>query len=103
MRREGHTTGLTTVYRHLQRLADSGDADVVMSAAEGALYRLCASDAHHHHLVCRRCGLAVEVDAPEVEAWAEETGQRHAFSDLNHRIEIFGLCRDCATSDALAP
>lgn len=100
MRGEGHATGLTTVYRHLQRLAHAGDADVVMSATDGALYRICSSDGHHHHLVCRGCGLAVEIEGPEVEAWADETGRRHAFTDLDHRIEIFGLCRECAETDS---
>ena len=32
-----------------------------------ARYRLCASDDHHHHLVCRECGRTVEIEGPAVE------------------------------------
>ena len=48
--------GLTTVYRTLQALADSGDVDVIIRADGESVYRLCSRN-HHHHLVCRNCRL----------------------------------------------
>jgi Fur family ferric uptake transcriptional regulator len=96
LRDEGQSIGLTTVYRTLQVLAEAGEVDVVRSAEGEALYRRCADDAHHHHLVCRRCGRTVEIDAPDVEAWAHDVAQEHGFSDVAHLVEIFGTCADCA-------
>jgi Fur family ferric uptake transcriptional regulator len=98
LRRRGDGIGLTTVYRTLQALADSGEVDVLRTASGEAVYRRCASVDHHHHLVCRRCGAAVEIEGPAVETWAARVAERHGFSDLSHTVEIFGLCRECGTS-----
>ena len=62
LRRSGDGIGLTTVYRTLQTLADSGEVDVLRTASGEAVYRRCASAHHHHHLVCRRCGATVEIE-----------------------------------------
>ncbi|WP_344417258.1 Fur family transcriptional regulator [Pseudonocardia ailaonensis] len=96
LRRGGEGIGLTTVYRTLQTLADGGEVDVLRSAAGEAVYRRCASEDHHHHLVCRRCGAAEEIDAPDVERWTQEVAERHGFSEISHTVEIFGVCRACA-------
>ena len=96
LRDRGERIGLTTVYRHLQALAESGDVDVVRAADGEALYRRCASGAHHHHLVCRSCGRTVEVEGPETEAWAERVAGEAGFRDVVHMLEIFGTCPDCA-------
>jgi Fur family ferric uptake transcriptional regulator len=96
LRRAGEGVGLTTVYRTLQSLADSGEIDVLRTASGEAVYRRCDSAHHHHHLVCRRCGRAVEIEGPAVETWAERVADEHGFTELSHTVEIFGLCRDCA-------
>jgi Fur family ferric uptake transcriptional regulator len=98
LRRRGDGIGLTTVYRTLQALADGGEVDVLRTASGEAVYRRCASAQHHHHLVCRQCGAAVEIEGPAVETWARRVAERHGFSDLSHTVEIFGLCQECGTS-----
>jgi Fur family ferric uptake transcriptional regulator len=98
LRRRDQAIGLTTVYRHLRRLADSGDADVVVRPDGEASYRLCGAGrsdqphGHHHHLVCRVCGHSVEVEGPEVEAWAERVADDAGFTDITHTVEIIGVC-----------
>ena len=96
LRHDGAQVGLTTVYRHLQALADAGQVDVLRNDDGEAVYRRCATDEHHHHLVCRTCGRSVEVDGPEVEAWAAAVARRHGFTDVTHTVEVFGTCEDCA-------
>lgn len=98
LRRGGEGIGLTTVYRTLATLADGGEVDVLRNAAGEAVYRRCESAEHHHHLVCRRCGAAEEIDAPAVESWASEMAERHGFTDITHTVEIFGLCRACTAA-----
>lgn len=97
LREAGDAVGLTTVYRTLQALAEAGEVDVLRSADGESLYRQCRTGEHHHHLVCRRCGRSVEVDGPEVEAWADRVARRHGFRDVSHTVEVFGTCRTCAT------
>lgn len=95
LRERGERVGLTTVYRTLQGLADSGEVDVMRPPGGEHLYRLC-SQGHHHHLVCRACGRAVEVEGPAVESWASRVAAAHGYVEVSHTLEIFGTCPDCA-------
>lgn len=98
LRRSGASVGLTTVYRHLQALADSGAVDVLRSDDGEARYRACASEEHHHHLVCRRCGRSVEVAGPAVERWAASIAREHGFTEVSHTLEVFGVCDVCSST-----
>ncbi len=98
LRRQGETVGLTTVYRHLTTLAENGTVDTLQTGDGEAVYRLCGSDRHHHHVVCRRCGASVEVDGPEVEAWAAQVAARAGYIDVSHTLEVFGTCTACAAA-----
>jgi Fur family transcriptional regulator, ferric uptake regulator len=93
--KRGTAVGLATVYRTLQRLADAGEVDVLRTEDGEAAYRRCSAT-HHHHLVCRSCGRAVEVEGPAVERWTRSIAAEHGFSDVSHTLEIFGTCPDCA-------
>ncbi|QIK83801.1 Fur family transcriptional regulator [Sanguibacter sp. HDW7] len=97
----GVAVGLATVYRTLQTLAAAGEVDVLRLADGEAAYRRCATRDHHHHLVCRACGTTVEIDGPTVEAWAGLVGDSHGFTRIEHTIELFGLCAECSSEDAL--
>lgn len=102
VRRRGDRVGLSTVYRHLNLLAERGIADVVHRADGESQFRLCgttsgavdatAADDHHHHVVCRVCGRSVEVSGPEVEAWAQRVATKAGFTEVSHTVEVFGLC-----------
>jgi Fur family transcriptional regulator, ferric uptake regulator len=94
LRRDGERVGLSTVYRTLQALADSDEVDVLRSDDGEARYRRC-SGTHHHHLVCRSCGRAVEVAGPAVERWAGAIADEHGFAEVSHTLEIFGFCPKC--------
>lgn len=96
LRVENTGIGLATVYRALANLASTGEADQLQSPDGEAIYRACASDGHHHHLICRSCGKAVEIQADEVESWAKRTAAAHGFVDAEHVVDIFGTCAACA-------
>lgn len=100
LKHRGESVGLTTVYRTLQSLADAGEIDVLRNGEGEAVYRRCSGDGHHHHLVCRTCGKAVEVEGPAVESWAEAVASDYGFVDVAHTVEIFGTCADCAAARA---
>lgn len=95
LRRRGENIGLTTVYRTLQTLAAADLVDAVRTDTGESMYRRCEAPHHHHHLVCRTCGAAVELSGRDVEAWAAEVAAAHGFSDVDHTIELFGTCADC--------
>jgi Fur family ferric uptake transcriptional regulator len=94
LRRQGDSVGLTTVYRTLQAMVDSGELDALRTNEGETAYRRC-SNGHHHHLVCRRCGRTVEVSGPAVERWASAVAAEHGFREVSHDLEIFGTCSSC--------
>ncbi len=95
MRRQGSRIGLTTVYRNLQTLSEMGAVDALRNADGESIYRLCGTDAHHHHLVCRSCGTSVEIASEEVERWADRTARAHGFTGVTHTAELYGDCARC--------
>ncbi|MET9709650.1 Fur family transcriptional regulator [Nocardiopsis alba] len=96
LRADGSKIGLTTVYRALQAMSDSGEVDVLRTDEGEAVYRACDTEDHHHHLVCRVCSTAVEIEGPAVERWAAEVGAQHGFTEVTHTVEVFGTCARCS-------
>jgi Fur family ferric uptake transcriptional regulator len=96
LRKRGDSVGLTTVYRALQSLTAASEVDSITSDDGETVYRKC-SDAHHHHLVCRKCGKTVEITGPTVESWAESMAKENGFTEVSHTMELFGLCAHCGS------
>jgi Fur family transcriptional regulator, ferric uptake regulator len=95
MREHGSEVGLATVYRALASLATEGEADSLQQEGE-SLYRACTPGRHHHHLICRRCGTTVEIEADPVEQWAREVAAANGFTQPEHVVDVFGYCPECA-------
>jgi Fur family ferric uptake transcriptional regulator len=96
LRESGTGIGLATVYRALGDLATGGEADSLQSAEGEALYRACTPGQHHHHLICRNCGVTVEIEADAVERWAKAVAAEHGFTQPEHVVDVFGLCPECS-------
>jgi Fur family ferric uptake transcriptional regulator len=90
--------GLSTVYRHLQALVEDNVVDVIHTTDGEATYRYCGDPVgrHHHHLVCRTCGRTEEIEGRAVERWAGEVAQAHGYTDVDHTVELFGVCPRCS-------
>jgi Fur family transcriptional regulator, ferric uptake regulator len=100
LKASGEKVGLATVYSQLRTLAEAGEIDSVRGDSGEMLFRRCDLVSHHHHLVCRGCGHAVELYAPEVETWARKVGGRYGFRHLDHVLEITGICDRCSEVDS---
>jgi Fur family transcriptional regulator, ferric uptake regulator len=94
---QGENIALTTIYNQVRALADAGELDALRTDDGETRYRRCNSNEHHHHLVCRHCGTAIEIDGPAVERWANQTAKSHGYTEVAHTLEIIGTCPDCAT------
>lgn len=88
--------GLTTVYRTLQSLCDIDAVDALHMPNGETLYRHCETDAHHHHLVCTKCGRTEEIDGGPIEKWASAVASEYNFELTGHDAEIFGVCSQCS-------
>jgi Fur family ferric uptake transcriptional regulator len=92
----GRRIGLNTVYRVLRELVDAGKVDVMRDPSGGQLFRSRLGPRHSHYLFCRVCGYSVPVDSEFVESWASTAGESHGFVNVEHTIELIGICADCA-------
>jgi Fur family ferric uptake transcriptional regulator len=57
---------------------------------------------NHHHVVCRSCGLAVDVDCTHGEAPCLEPYDRHGFTLDEAEVTYWGLCPTCQTPEGKA-
>lgn len=96
LRERGDQVGLATVYRNLQTMTEDGELDAIRAEDGEMTYRRCSS-AHHHHLVCRKCGKAVEIGPEKIlEYWARDIAAEYGFSETGHELELFGICSKCS-------
>jgi Fur family ferric uptake transcriptional regulator len=93
----GERIGLTTVYRTLHALAGAGLLDSAPDPARGQLFRLRPARGHQHYLICRDCRRSIIVTSAAVEGWASAVGRSHGFTQVQHVIELTGVCATCRT------
>jgi Fur family ferric uptake transcriptional regulator len=90
-----------TLFRALDLLTDLGVVERIDLPSGEHAFVACAG-AHHHHVVCSRCGRTTEVAdhglAESVAGMARESGYRID----THRLELFGYCRHCQAKTASA-
>lgn len=96
--------GLTTVYRTLELLEQTGIVSKFDFGHGRAKYELTeeyGKKKHHHHLVCRNCGTIIDYsDFLEDElAYISKTEKglqkKYGFTIENHLISFTGLCANC--------
>ena len=95
LRRRGERIGLATVYRTLGVLVEHGIVDPLSHSPGELCYRICGGG-HHHHLVCTQCHRVVELGGCELDGWLERTAAAHGFRATAHRLDVSGVCADCA-------
>jgi Fur family ferric uptake transcriptional regulator len=59
------------------------------------LYFRCSRQ-HHHHLVCRSCGYAIEITVQPRNDGLMPWAKRHGYADISHTLSVFGLFPDCS-------
>jgi Fur family ferric uptake transcriptional regulator len=86
--------GLATVYRVLTQFEEAGL--VARHRFEGghSVFEI-ASDDHHDHLVCVKCGRVEEFVDAEIEARQRVIAQNMGFDLTDHKLNMYGLCPDC--------
>lgn len=90
----------TTVYRTLQALERSGTADVVRDEVGERLYRYRRPDVGHcHYLLCRRCRRHEPLDTDIVEHWIAAVVRSTGFAEVEHTLELTGICVGCRTAE----
>jgi Fe2+ or Zn2+ uptake regulation protein len=82
-----------TVYRTLNFLTQQG---LVLAAHIGngqLVYEI--AERAHHHLICRICGAAQEIDHARLEALYQEFQATTGYQIDSMHVTFFGLCPEC--------
>lgn len=87
--------GYTTVYRTMKLLSDSGLAREIDLSDGVTRYEHLYNHAHHDHMICTACGASVEFFNAAIEKLQDRASSRIGFRIADHRLQIYGLCRDC--------
>lgn len=87
-------TGLVTVYRTLEVLAECGAVRKVHEADGCHAYAL-ASEGHAHHVICEHCQSVTEFDNCDLASLLQAVQKRTGYKIESHWLELFGLCPNC--------
>ena len=87
--------GYTTVYRTMKLLIDSGLAREIDLADGVTRYEHLYNHTHHDHLVCTECGRSIEFFNAAIERLQDAASARLGFKVLDHKLQIYGLCKNC--------
>ncbi len=75
---------------------------IVQRLQIGWKYKIELSDTynhHHHHITCIRCGMTIPIrEDLTLEAGIKSLANEYGFSDVNHQLEIRGVCGKCQKS-----
>jgi Fe2+ or Zn2+ uptake regulation protein len=93
-RRQEPRLSLSTVYRTLGLLKETGVVHELHLDSEHHHYEL-ESKEKHAHLVCLGCGQVIEVDSTAFAEAALAVGAVHGFEVSSSEIELSGYCADC--------
>jgi Fur family ferric uptake transcriptional regulator len=99
LRDQGESVGTATVYRTLEKLVESGLVRAHDFGEGFRRYEPMPAQADHEHLICERCGRVVEFQNERLERMLPSIADEHAFQHARHRVEIYGVCRDCRQRD----
>jgi Fur family ferric uptake transcriptional regulator len=89
--------GRATVFRTLEVLETLGAVERLDLPSGEHAYVVCER-AHHHHVICSRCGRTNEIRDGSLQAVVGEIARRTGYRVDSHRLELFGLCPVCMAS-----
>jgi Fur family ferric uptake transcriptional regulator len=96
-------TGLTTVYRTLDLLAQMGLITKLTLGDGQSRYEFKSreKEKHHHHLICTGCGKIIDYsefldeELKLVRKTERRLAKKYDFKILDHNIEFLGVCKKC--------
>ncbi len=87
--------GYATVHRNLCLLCECGLADEIKIGKQKTRYEPKFGQKHHDHLICLKCGRFIEVNDTKIEKLQEKLTEANDFIPVRHKLEIYGICREC--------
>jgi Fur family transcriptional regulator, ferric uptake regulator len=93
----------SSAYRNLALMEQAEVVRRLVGGADHARYEL-AEDitGHHHHVICAECGTVRDFTLNKriektLDAAFDRAARSAGFRPVRHDIDVYGICRDCAT------
>lgn len=100
---EGNHIGVTTIYRHLDKLLEQGLVrKYTIDGTTSACFQYADASAvcsEHFHLKCEKCGRLIHLSCGHVSGICEHIFDEHGFRVDLFRTVLYGICRDCAEKE----
>ncbi len=92
--------GVSTVYRHLDRLVKQGVLRKYSAEhGESACYQLVEASCSHFHLKCLNCGRLEHLSCGRLDAIGEHIRDEHGFLIDASKTVFYGLCKVCGNEN----
>ena len=95
VRKHDARVSVAMVYRTMKLLSESGLAHARNFGDGQTRYEAAIGRHHHDHLICTNCGKIIEFENDRIEALQDVVARRHGFKVTSHKMELYGLCREC--------
>lgn len=93
----------SSVYRTLALLNEAGLIRKVARQDDREIYEHDYGYPQHDHLICKRCGKLIEFHNEDISELLDDIARKHGFRMEAHRLEVSGLCNDCARPPETRP
>ena len=97
-RRKKKNISRATIYRTLPLLMESGLVKGAVLSGDRVLYEHVFGHNHHDHLICLKCGKAIEFVNESIENLQKKVCKKYGFKPVEHKLEIQGYCKKCQNS-----
>lgn len=97
VRAENPKISLGTVYRNLDKLVTGGE--IVRISVPNQADRFDATTKEHYHLVCEKCGKAIDVRSDKIRRALDKVfNDDSGFEVGKVQLLAMGLCKDCVNN-----
>lgn len=96
VKRKNSRIGYATVYRTMKLLTECGLALARQFGDGQTRYENLPADGHHDHIICIKCSKIAEFQNQKIEQLQIEAAKKLGFTVVNHKLELYGYCPDCA-------
>ena len=93
------TMSLATVYRNIILIKSLGEI-LELGFPDGSNRYDGNKPYPHPHVICVKCRKIVDPSLDSLEDMKREVSEETDFTILNHRLDFFGICGDCAAIKA---
>ena len=99
LEQEGARVGVTTIYRHLDKLFEQGLVrKYTVDGSTSACFQYSNADGtchEHYHLKCEKCGKLIHLHCDHAAEMCRHVFDEHGFSIDLYRTVFYGICKQC--------